>query len=220
MLKAIIFDFDGVILDSMDAHFRTWQRLAYFLGYELDPGLKDQMRGKARPDSLQLVLDAGRIEARADQKLFYAQMKDSWFKLEIEKMSHQDVLPGVISLLEELKNSNIKTAVASSSRNAGLILHQLEMEKYFDVIVDANTIVNGKPDPSVFIETLSLLDNKAEETVVIEDGILGIIAAKKIGCYCIGVGPDRRLDESADYCVEDLSKISLDKIKLLAKSSI
>lgn len=219
MTKAIIFDFDGVILDSMDAHFRTWQRLAYFLGFELDPVLKDQMRGKARPDSLQLVLDAGHIDASSDQKLFYAQMKDTWFKLEIEKMSPDDVLPGVIRLLEELKASNIKTAVASSSRNAGTILHQLKLEDYFDVIVDATTIKNGKPDPSVFIKTLSLLDNKAEETVVIEDGILGILAAKNIGCYCIGVGPDKRLEESADYYLEDLSNISLEELKSLAKSS-
>ncbi|NBU51687.1 MAG: HAD family hydrolase [Chitinophagia bacterium] len=216
MVKAIVFDFDGVIVDSMDAHFRTWQRLAYFLGYELDPALKDQMRGKARPDSLQLVLEAGHIEASDDQKSFYAQMKDAWFKLEIEKMSRNDVLPGVISLLEELKNSDIKTAVASSSRNAGTILNQLKMEDYFDVIVDATRIVNGKPDPAVFIETLSLLDNKAQDTVVIEDGILGIVAAKKIGCYCIGVGPDKRLAEKADYHIEYLSNISLLEIQSLA----
>lgn len=203
MTDAVIFDFDGVLVDTMPSHFRSWQRLATFLGFKLEPSLMDQMRGRSREKSLAVVLDAGDIKATDQQKEFYAQMKHKWYQLEIEKMDASALMPGVMILLDHLNQTDIKLAVASASRNAHTIINKIGITDYFEVILDANTITMTKPDPQVFLECLQKLNCKPDLTYVIEDSPLGIEAAKLAYCKTISIGNTTR-DCQADYHFDNL----------------
>lgn len=206
MVDAVIFDFDGVLVDTMDLHFKTWQKLAELLGYDLPPELKKSMRGASRFNSLAIVLDHGKVLADDRLKASYADLKDKWFQEELQDASSNIILPGVLTLLESLKQRGIQCAVASSSRNAKNILKKLEIDTCFKIILDANDIDKSKPDPAVFQEAILFLNSKPQNTWIIEDSPLGIQAAKQLGCKTIAVGPH------AFGCGADLEVNSMDEI--------
>ncbi len=208
MIRAVIFDFDGIIVDTMDIHFKTWTMLAQHIGIAIQPEMKSRMKGASRDKSLKVLLADSYTEYTDDQLHHFTVLKDNWYQEEIKQMTKNLLLDGIENFITRLKSSGFKLAVASSSKNAKRILEQINFTEPFDIIIDANNITVTKPSPDVFLRAIELLGVNAKECMVIEDSPLGIKAAKTASCWTIGIG-DKELLHEADYTFDNFNEIPM-----------
>lgn len=188
---AVIFDLDGVIADTSEYHYRSWQRLADEEGLPFDRQVNEQLRGKSRRVSLEIIL-AGRVVGEA-QAAAWLERKNDYFEEILGQHATDCLLPGVVPLIEELRAADIKVGVGSASRNARWILDQLGLAGLLDVIVDGLDIQRSKPAPDVFLHAAARLAVAPTHCIVIEDAAAGIEAALAAGMWAVGVGPAARL---------------------------
>ncbi len=152
MLKGLLFDLDGVLTDSAKYHLQAWNQLAADLDITLPPEANQQLRGRSRLDSLNLVLSYGQQENRYtnEQKAAFAKTKNQMYLHLIQAMTPADILPGITALLAAAKAARLRMVIASASRNAPVILNRLGLAQQFDGIVDPATLHHGKPDPEIY----------------------------------------------------------------------
>ncbi len=219
MLKAVLFDLDGVITDSASYHYEAWKELADSLNIPFDEEYNEHLKGVSRMDSLNLILRNGNKEDfyTQEEKDKFAEEKNENYKNLIHKITPDDILPGIKELLVELKNNGIKTCVCSVSKNAFFIINRLGLNDYFDHIVDAGKIKNAKPDSDIFAIGAYVLGAYPEECVGVEDAKAGIDAIKKAGIKAVGVGSPSQMKD-ADLILEDTSKINLEVIRKLVEN--
>lgn len=217
MIKAIIFDLDGVIVDTAVFHYQAWKRLAHEYGFDFTTDQNERLKGISRLESLDILLSIGGIEIHSDEeKNDLATKKNNWYRENILKMTPSDILPGVKNFLIDLKNTNYKIAIGSSSKNAGTILERIGFDNFFDAVVDGTKISKSKPDPEVFIKAAEELNVDPANCLVFEDAAAGIEAAKKAGMLAIGVGEYNNLSK-ADKVIPDFQNINLLMIDNLSK---
>lgn len=214
MIKAVIFDLDGVITDSAKFHFLAWKSLADKLGIDFDEVYNEQLKGISRLESLDLILKKGnqQDDFTLEEKEMMATEKNTEYKELIKTMTEEDLLPGIKELLVELKQNGIKTAIASVSHNAFYIIEKLGLTSAFDHIVDAAEVKRAKPFPDIFLEGAKALAVDRAECVGIEDAKAGITAIKSAGMYAIGVGTKEQMKE-ADLILPDTSGLTLQIIE-------
>lgn len=198
-IKAVIFDLDGVIVDTARFHYIAWKQLADQLGFDFTLGHNELLKGIGRLESLDILLSIGKINASVEQKNMWAQQKNAAYIALCNQMKTGDVLPGVLDFLEDLRINDIKIALGSASKNAPLILEHTGITPYFDAIVDGNSISRGKPDPQVFLLGAEELGVFPSECIVFEDALAGIQAAKTAGMTAIGVGSPENLPGADSY---------------------
>jgi beta-phosphoglucomutase len=187
-----IFDLDGVLVDTAKYHYLAWKRLAKALGLDFSEQHNERLKGVSRMASLEILLEVGGIKGLSEEeKQTLAAKKNTWYVEYISKMTPDEILPGVLDFLQQLKAVHVKTALGSASRNAPLILERTGLARFFDAIIDGNTITKAKPDPEVFLLGAQALGAPADRCVVFEDAEAGIEAALRAGMKCVGVGnPD------------------------------
>lgn len=207
-LKAVIFDLDGVLVDTATYHYQAWSELATKLGFEFTQEHNERLKGIGRMESLDILLSIGGIQASEQEKVQWAFEKNERYVALCKQMQHGEVLPGVEPLLKELQAHQIKIGLGSASRNAQLIMERVGLLPYFDAIVDGNAIQKGKPDPEVFLLASNYLGVAPTSCLVFEDAQAGIAAAKAAGMYAIGVG-DRQTLVEADRVIDSLAAIHL-----------
>ncbi|MCC3145863.1 beta-phosphoglucomutase [Halanaerobium sp. Z-7514] len=193
-IKAFIFDLDGVITDTAEYHYKSWQKLADEEGLFFNREINEQLRGVSRMDSLEIILDGK--ELAEDLKKEMTDRKNAYYQKYLEKISKEDILDDMESKLIELKEQGFKIAVASSSRNARKVLKNLKISDLFDTISDGNSVENAKPAPDLFLHTAEKLGVEAEECVVLEDAESGVDAALAANMIAVGVGPDDRVGKA------------------------
>ncbi len=196
ILKACLFDLDGVLVDTARFHYLAWRTLANKLGFEFSESDNERLKGVSRMDSLEILLEIGKIKLIEPDKQKYADEKNQLYLQYIRKMTSEDVLPGVRTFLSELIQSGILLCLGSVSRNAGEILQRTDLTSYFNAIVDGNMITQAKPHPEVFLTGAHLLKIKSENCLVFEDAVAGIRAAHHAGMKCIGIGSPEILHEA------------------------
>jgi beta-phosphoglucomutase len=125
----------------------------------------------------------------------------------INKMTPNEILPGVLKFLEDAHKKNIKIALGSASKNAIPILEKLGIINYFDALITGNDVVNAKPDPEVFLKGADALGLLPEECIVFEDAIAGVQAAKNGRMKCIGIGSKDVLG-AADIVIDGFNDFS------------
>ena len=213
MIKAVIFDLDGVITDSAKYHYKAWKRLADKLGIPFDEEYNEKLKGVSRLESLDLILENGPSKEfyTKEEKIAFAEEKNDYYKELISTMTPADILPGIYRFLEELKANDIKTAIASVSRNAFYIIDRLELNDYFDYIVDASKVKNAKPHPDVFLAAAKAIGVKPEECLAIEDAKAGIMAIKAANMKAVGVGTYEQM-QGADIILKGTEELSLSKL--------
>jgi beta-phosphoglucomutase len=187
-----IFDLDGVLVDTAKYHYLAWKRLAKELGFDFSEQQNERLKGVSRMASLDILLETGGIKGlSAEEKQDLAAKKNTWYVAYINQMTPDEILPGVLDFLQELKDLHVKTALGSASRNAPLILKRVHLMHFFDAIIDGNTITKAKPDPEVFLLGAQALGMLPDNCVVFEDAEAGVEAALRAGMKCVGVGnPD------------------------------
>jgi beta-phosphoglucomutase len=202
----VIFDLDGVIVDTAKYHFLAWKNLADDLGFEFTEAHNELLKGVSRVRSLEILLDIGNIELPDSKKQHYLVSKNEEYLKYITKMGPEEILPGAEKLLDTLDNLNIKYVLGSASKNAPLILKQVNLFERFAGIVDGNSVSKAKPDPEVFLIGAKKLNLSPEKCIVFEDAIAGVEAANKANMTSIGIGNKETLHE-ADYNFNDLTEL-------------
>jgi beta-phosphoglucomutase len=213
MIKACIFDLDGVIVDTAHYHFVAWQRLAKELGITFTEKENERLKGVSRMRSLEIILEIGGIELSEEEKEKLALRKNGWFVEYINAIKPEEVFSGVPELLQSIRSKGIKVGLASSSKNADTVLRLLGIGNMFDAIVDGTMIVNTKPDPEIFLLAARKLGVVPSDCVVFEDAEAGVEAAIAAGMKCVGVGLPGQLStanevvrNTADFQLADLEK--------------
>ncbi len=185
-IRAFIFDLDGVITDTAEYHYRAWKRLADAKNIPFTREDNDALRGVSRRESLERLLNGREISEPA--ALECLAQKNAYYLAYINRLRPQDRLPGVTAFLHAARRAEVKTAIASASKNARLVLNRLELTTHFDVIGDGNSVAKPKPAPDLFIWVADALQVSTAESVVFEDAEAGIDAAKNAGCLTVGIG--------------------------------
>jgi beta-phosphoglucomutase len=215
-IEACIFDLDGVIVDTAKYHFLAWKRLADNLKIPFSEIDNERLKGVSRMDSLEIILEIGGRAPDKKKKEEYADLKNRWYVEYVKKMTPEEILPGSLEFINELKKENIKIAIGSASRNTPLILNQVNLTEVFDAVVDGNIVHKTKPDPAVFLTAAKMLKVKPGKCVVFEDAAAGIQAAIKAGMLCVGIGNEEVLTR-AHLVVKGLFEMSLDKLFVIEK---
>lgn len=209
--KTFIFDLDGVIVDTAKYHFLAWQRLASQLGIEFTPEHNEELKGVSRVKSLELILNLGNIKASQEEKDIWLVQKNTEYLSYINEIDESEILPGVISALNFLKENNQDIVLGSASKNARPILEKTNIIHYFDAIVDGNDVSNAKPDPEVFLQGAKKMNNNPINCIVFEDSLAGIQAANIANMISIGIG-DKRVLHEAQFVFPDFTHIDINFI--------
>jgi beta-phosphoglucomutase len=214
LIKAAIFDLDGVIVDTAHYHYLAWKQLASQLGIDLTPEANERLKGVSRMRSLEIILEIGNTTLPEKEKEQLADLKNRWFVELIERMTPDEIFPGVASLIDELRSKGIRVGLASSSKNAPRVLDLLQIRNQFDTIVDGTMITHSKPDPEIFLLAASKLGLDPKDCLVFEDAEAGVEAALRAGMKCVGIGDRSQLAQAnmviaktGDFTIGDLKKL-------------
>lgn len=199
---------DGVIVDTAKYHFIAWKALAEKLGIVFTEHDNERLKGVSRMRSLEIILELGDVFLSEEDKEHYATEKNELYRSFILRMDKSEILPGVITFLDELDKVGIPFALGSASKNAHTILEGLDLLGRFAAVVDGNAVTKAKPDPEVFILGAELLGLAPESCVVFEDAAAGVQAAKRANMYAVGVGEQEILKE-ADFIISGFEGFSL-----------
>ncbi len=214
MIKACIFDLDGVLVDTAHYHFLAWKRLAKEFDYELTEEINQQLKGVSRMKSLEIVMKHANVSLTEQKKQALADRKNGWFTDYVHKMKPEELYPGVKELFSMLRKDKIRIALASSSKNAQTILSILGIQHEFEAVVDGNMILHSKPDPEIFLLAAKKLGLNPADCIVFEDAEAGVEAALAAGMKCVGVGSPAQLKKAnlvvksiEDFNYPDLRKL-------------
>ncbi|MGY3780098.1 beta-phosphoglucomutase [Streptococcus gallolyticus] len=215
-MKGYLFDLDGVIADTATYHFEAWQKLVKKHFNQTLPGrLEEKTKGVSREDSLKVILDHLHVIVSEEEFKELADEKNRFYVDSLDRLTSNDILPGIKKLLVDIKNDGGKIALASASKNGPLILEKLGILEEFDAIVNPNVIKRGKPAPDIFLAAADAIHVAPNECIAIEDSIAGIKAINQSGAYSVAVGGDELV--SADKRVLTTSDLNYDELKSLKK---
>ncbi|HAQ19205.1 MAG TPA: beta-phosphoglucomutase [Prolixibacteraceae bacterium] len=211
IIEACLFDLDGVVVDTAKYHFIAWKALAEELGFEFTLEDNERMKGISRKQSLEILLEIGGKHFTEQEKLVMAEKKNALYVSYIEKMTPEEILPGVEKFLQELRKCGVKIALGSASKNSPMILDRIQLSGMFDAIVDGNSISEAKPNPEVFLKGAEILGVLPENCVVFEDAIAGIEAAQHANMYSVGIGNPETLG-FADLVIPGFDGFTVEKL--------
>ena len=211
----VIFDMDGVLADTGPIHYESWIKLAKQIGVKFSKRFFNLTFGQ-QSTSITRELVGPKIKQEVVEK--WANLKELFYR-ELVK-DELKPLPGALALIKILHARNFKLAIGSSGppENVELLLSTLSIKDYFDVIITAAEVKNGKPAPDVFLIAAEKLNIKVDNCLVIEDAPVGITAAQKAGMKVIALRTTHRNMDllDADMVVQDLSSVNInDILKLL-----
>lgn len=207
MIKAVIFDLDGVLVTTDELHFNAWKTLAEELGIKgFTKADNARQRGVSRMASLEVVLEKTDKKFTDEEKTALAEKKNDMYVKSLATLSPSDLLDGVNEFIEYLRSNGIKTAVGSASKNTPMILDKTNLTDKFDAVSCGLDTTKSKPDPEVFIIAAQKLGIEPSECVVIEDSDAGIEAAKAGGMYAVAIG-EAEHNKKADIAVATLNDL-------------
>lgn len=211
MIKGFLFDLDGVIVETAIFHYEAWRKMANDLGFDISEEFNETLKGVSRMDSLNLILEHGNVVLTEEEKLELATKKNEHYLTLVSKMTADDILPGVREFFAQIKQTDIKIALGSVSKNARMILEGVGLINDFDAIIDGTKISKGKPDPEVFLKGAAELGLSPEECLVFEDAVAGVEAGKNAGMTVVGIGQAEVLTK-ADIVLAGFEDIELEEL--------
>jgi len=219
-MEALIFDFDGTIIESEGPDFQTWQEIFTEHGAELPLaqwiGYIGTAAGTFDPYRLLAELSGRNVDREAIRAVRRQRFR--------ELVSQQPLRPGVEALLDAAASTGVPLAIASSSTRDWVDwnLDQRDLRRHFRFVHTVNDVKQGKPDPELYLMTVAALGVRAAATVAIEDSYNGMVAAKRAGLICT-VAPNmltQGIDfDEADLVVASLESVTLDQLFRLVGSS-
>lgn len=217
MIKAFLFDLDGVLTDTSEFHYLAWQRLADEEGLPFSRLDNEALRGVSRRESLAVLLKGKNISEETAQA--WMERKNNYYLELVDRMTPANLLPGAVDLLAELRAASIRIAIASASKNALLVLERLKIGLAIEAVVDGNTPARSKPAPDLFLAAAKALGVQPAECVVVEDAAVGIAAGNAAGMQTLGLGPVERVG-AAGLVLPSLEGARLEEILAGLKSAV
>ncbi len=218
MIKACIFDLDGVIVDTAKYHFIAWRRLANELGFDFTEKENEQLKGVSRMGSLDLILSWGGVELSEEEKIAWANKKNAWYREYLKDMTPDDILEGVMPFLDDLARHSIHVGLGSASKNAMTVIEQIDLQDRFEVIIDGTKTTRSKPDPQVFDLGAEAMGVEPEVCIVFEDAASGVEAALNGGFYAVGIGQPENLGHAHLVIPNFIGKTLADIVSAIEKS--
>ncbi len=216
---AVIFDMDGVIIDSAPYHYAAWQTVWKKKGISFS--LESFKHNFGRRSEMQVKEIIG-DDAPEKEVLSIAREKDALFR-EIVKGNIKP-LPGAVELIASLKEYGVPIAVGSSApdETVNLVIKALGIDRYFDAVVSGSEVTEGKPSPQIFLKAARKLGCEPEKCLVIEDAAVGITAAKLGRMYALAVTNThpREVLKDADIIVDSLAEVTAAELKDFIYSKI
>ena len=212
--KAVIWDMDGIIVDTAQYHLKGWQIVFGKRGVNYTEEDYRRNTGKRSDGIIKSIL--GREIAQGEIMAIIRE-KDEVFR----QLMGQNIrpFPGVLKLITSLKEHKFKIAIASSApmENIQLITQSLKIHNRFDAIISGWEVTKGKPDPQTFLLAAEKLGVKAKDCIVIEDAIVGVTASKRAKIHCIAVTNTTSREElrEADLIIDTLEEITIDDLERL-----
>lgn len=221
MLKAIIFDFDGLVIDTEMPDFLSWQEI--YQAHDVNFILTDWLPlvGTGPTTSPFDIFD--HLEERSGKTIDRETIRQQRMKRNLELIASQPVLPGVEELIHEAKKRGLLLAVASSSSRAWVTGHLRERNllHYFDAIACGDEVRHAKPQPDVYQSALTQLGVEPQEAIALEDSLNGMRAARAAGIFCVVIPNPLTKDfdfTEASLQLTSLTELSLDNIRALIES--
>ncbi|MDF2178494.1 beta-phosphoglucomutase [Aliiglaciecola sp. CAU 1673] len=211
IIKAMIFDLDGVLTDTAEYHYQAWSALASELGIPFSREDNEQLKGVDRMGSLDFILAKGGLRLPEAERQRLADNKNRHYQQLIETMTPMDLFDGVTELFATLKARQIAIGLASSSKNAPMVIERLGIEDAFDYVADAAKIAKGKPHPEIFLTVAKALGVHPQEAVGVEDSLAGLQGILDAGMHSVGIG-DGRVLQDAEWVYPHISAMELDKV--------
>jgi beta-phosphoglucomutase len=215
VFRGVVFDFDGVIVDSHPVHKRAWKRLLESVGRTAsDEQLQFALDGRKRDEILRHFLG----ELDSEQMVEYGRRKEHFFRDEAADVRPID---GLLNFVEDLEDAQMALGVASSGSRSRIefLLDRLDLRKHFGVVVTGNEVKQGKPDPALFLRVAQGLGLNPDELMAFEDAVSGVKAATSAGMKCIGIAQHDRvsilLEAGANPVVPDFRSLSYSKLREL-----
>ena len=196
--QGIIFDLDGVLCSTDEYHYRAWKALADRLNIPFDRDRNNLLRGVSRMQSLDIILEKADRAYSEEEKAAFAEEKNALYRQLLGGMSPDDLTEDVRRTLGELRKTDVRLAIGSSSKNTPFILERLGLSGFFDAVADGNCITHSKPHPEVFLKAAAALTLPPAQCLVVEDAHAGVAAACTGGFDCAAMG-DARDDPRAKW---------------------
>lgn len=217
-IKAVLFDMDGVLINTEPLHFRMWKETFRNRGLEIDYDIYKGCIGATDAFLMDLVWENYGRDFRSDKKIHEE-------RAEVEKRLLKEEgfpeMPGVIEMLRRLREAGFLLAVASSSPFVRIheAMRYIGAKQYFSVLNTAENVAHSKPAPDIYLDTAGKLGVKPEECIVLEDSENGSIAATSAGMICVGLdnpdSGDQNL-ERAKVIIKSLQEFTPELIERLA----
>jgi kojibiose phosphorylase len=191
VVTGVIFDLDGVLTDTSEFHYQGWQRLADEEGIPFDRAANDALRGLDRRASLMKLLNGRPVTEEQIQEMMAR--KNGYYQELIDGIGPENLLPGALELLDELRAAGIKIAIGSASKNGRPVIEQLGIADRVDGVSDGYSVAQHKPAPDLFLHAAGQLNVPPNQCVVFEDASSGVAAALAAGMWAVGLGPASRV---------------------------
>lgn len=212
---AVIFDMDGVIVDSNPYHKIALKQFCEKHGYHLnDEDLKNRVFGRTNKDWLMSLFN-GKVTAQQIKE--FEEEKESLFREIIAP--HIQPVKGLIPFLETLEEQKIPRAVATSAPlvNVKFTLEKTGTQRFFPIVVTGDNVINSKPHPEIYLKTAAAIQYPPQKCAIIEDSLSGIAAGRQAGCKIIGITTTHTRDElrDTDLVISDFRDLTLDDVNNL-----
>ncbi|HLF36223.1 MAG TPA: HAD family phosphatase [Cyclobacteriaceae bacterium] len=219
MLKGVIFDMDGVIMDNNAYHEKAWIEFCKSYGISLTPEeIHHQIFGRIAKDTLEYIF---KKNLRREEINFFVNQKENIYRDIYRKAIKPN--PGLIGFLDDLKAHKLRLGLATSAPpgNVDYTLQHIPVRKYFEVILDAESVIKGKPDPEIYLKAIGMLGLVPEECIIFEDSIPGIRSGIAAGAHVIGVATTHKRDElkAVKWIVDDFRAINSEYLSRLIDRS-
>lgn len=217
-LEGVIFDMDGVLIDSHPVHRIAWRRFLASVGKNVpDEDLNFILEGRRREEILRYFLGDLPEGTVAE----YGQRKEDFFQENFKKVK---LIPGVATFLADLQTAGVKTGIATSASSYRTLrtLQLLNLEDRFTAVITGDDVPAGKPDPAAYRLAAERMNLMADQLLVLEDAPSGVQAAKAAGMRCIGVSSNGRAQTlrqaGADQVIPDFVDLSVEKLARLLET--
>jgi beta-phosphoglucomutase len=217
MLKAVIFDMDGVIIESEPLHYIAYHKMFNDFNIEVPAALYESFTGKSTLNICKQLCDIYKLEADPETLV---NLKRKHFDYIFENDTKFDLMEGVLDLIKDYHNNGLTLVLGSSATMPSIerIFKRFDLNQYFKAKLSGADLKESKPHPEIFIKAAEATGFLKEECLVIEDATNGITAAKAAGIFCVAYDSfhSKNQDYSqADLVIKKFDEISYDKIKQL-----